>query len=307
MMHTSAYRLYERIDRSMGYDYFDLSQCVVGDTAHASNAHYYAKNAVINYDRVNVTDPEDDTKTISVIQSNVLGNTDGMLRYSGYKDKLYKRYILLCTRLDAKEDIMLDGDPAPTKGVAATDWPEWTVSYADSKHAAPMCHFVKIDNISGPMTIAGSITAASAEGQGILPTTYGCCVATTGNLTLSGVVGNTFKGVAIVDGNITVPEGINVDGLLMATGTITLMGNNKINYNKGLIQSRIEKEMNVVKNKETGDYEDFYLINYLSRDNSVGTPELIYQVEPGSKIDRDRIEADYNEFIYYENWQKGEK
>ena len=120
----------------------------------------------------------------------------------------------------------------------------------------------------------------------------------------------TFKGVAIVDGNITVPTNMKVDGLLMATGTITLKGNNKINYNKGLIQSRIEKEMNIVKNKDAGvsdAYKNYYLINYLSKDNETGNPELIYQVDAGSKIKRDRIEADYNDFVHYENWQKGEK
>ncbi len=103
---------------------------------------------------------------------------------------------------------------------------------------------------------------------------------------------------------------MKVDGLLMATGTITLKGNNKINYNKGLIQSRIEKEMNIVKNKDAGvadAYKNYYLINYLSKDNTEGNPELIYQVDAGSKIKRDRIEADYNDFVHYENWQKGEK
>ncbi len=293
----SEYRLYERINRSMDYDYFDLKQCVVGDTANTEKAHYYAKNAVINYER-------DDADKI---QSNVLDNTDGMLRYAGYQDKLYKRYILLCTRLDAKEKVLLDGDPAPGKGITSTDWPEWVIKYDDVKKAAPMCHFVDIARIPDSMTITGSSDAASAEPYRLMPTTYGCCVATKGNLTLSAVVGSTFKGVAIVDGDIIVPEGLNVEGLLMATGTITLKGNNHITYDKGLIQSRIEKEMNIVKGNEGAAYQNFYVINYLSRDNSVGTPELIYQVEAGSKIRQERIEADYNDFMHYENWQKGEK
>ena len=73
--------------------------------------------------------------------------------------------------------------------------------------------------------------------------------------------------------------------------------------------------MNIVKNKDesTSDsyggedgYKNYYLISYLSKDAGAGTtPQLIYNVEPGSKIKRDRIEADYNDFMHYENWQKG--
>ncbi|MBO4905251.1 MAG: hypothetical protein J5367_08520, partial [Lachnospiraceae bacterium] len=57
----SAYRLYERVNLSMGYEYFDLGECVVGDGA--TDAHYYAKNAVVNYEKNPATHK---------IQSNVL-------------------------------------------------------------------------------------------------------------------------------------------------------------------------------------------------------------------------------------------
>jgi hypothetical protein len=290
--HPSAYRLNERINLSMGYEYFDLSQCVVGNLTAPADAHYYAKNAVVNYER----DASDK------IQSNVLNNTDGMLRYSGYTQNLYNRYIFLCTELDGKEDKLLEAADLGTPKMG-----EWVV---DSP--APISHFVKLDNI-GTMAITDSIDAATDEG--LKPGAFGVCIAQNTDLDLGSVpaaalTSGTFKGVAIVDGNITVPTNMKVDGLLMATGTITLKGNNKINYNKGLIQSRIEKEMNIVKNKDAGvadAYKNYYLINYLSKDNTEGNPELIYQVDAGSKIKRDRIEADYNDFVHYENWQKGEK
>ncbi len=295
LVQPSPYRLHERINLSMGYDYFDLSQCVVGNSAEPGNAHYYAKNAVINYER------DDDDK----IQSNVLNNTDGMLRYAGYPPNLYKRYIFLCTELDGKENKFLDAADLGTPKMA-----EWKVTTD-----APLCHFVdlttlKNDSLSST-EINGSITAANDAG--LKMGAYGACIATKNDLDIdtgfAGLTGNTFRGIAIVDGDITVGNGINVDGLLMATGTITLEGNNIINYNKGLIQSRIEKEMNIVKNWEskpsdTVPYKKYYLITYLADDSS-GTPKRIYEVAPGSKIKRDRIEADYNDFMYYENWQKG--
>ena len=76
---------------------------------------------------------------------------------------------------------------------------------------------------------------------------------------------------------------------------------------------KIEKEINLIKNKnaDTGDtykghkgYMNYYLISYLSKTDGTS---LLYNIEPGSKIKRERIEADYNDFMHYENWQKGEK
>ncbi len=298
----SECRLHERIDRSMGYTYFDLSQCVVGNSSSPTDAHYYAKNAVINYER-NAADK---------IQSNVLNNTEGMLRYANYTQNLFHRYVFLCTKLDGKETKLLDATPE-------TDATEWTKAEAEWSitSTAPLSHFVNTDYIDN-MTISTSMS--KANGELLKPGAFGVVIATNGPLTINNslptgaVTGNTFKGVAIVKGDIIVDTGINVDGLLMATGTITLKGNNNINYDKGLIQSRIEKEINIVKNKPetTTDsykgipgYMDYYLITYLSKD--VGdVSQILYSVAPGSKIRQERIEADYNEFMHYENWQKGE-
>lgn len=300
----SAYRLYERIDRSMGWDYFDLKQCMIG--RGTDDAHYYAKNAVINYMRTDVPDGEGGTKP--EFQSNVFNNTEGMLRYSRYPANLFNRYIYLCTKLDGKETYLLDEDP----GVPGNKDDDWVTEYSDVTKAAPMSHFVKISNI-GSMDIGDSITKAESN-DGLKRGAYGVCVATEGTLTIDshfpGLVGNTFYGIAIVKGDIIVDSGYNVNGLLMATGTITLNGGNTVNYDKGLIQSRIEKEMNLVKNSDKTKaeaYKKYYVINYLSKDDSSGRPQLIYDVEPGSKVERERIEADYNDFMHYENWQKGEK
>ncbi len=307
IIQPSAYRLYDRINKSMGYDYFNLKECIVGDEAAVANAHYYAKNAVINYKRV--SDPD------HPFQSTVRPNTVGMLRYSNYTKNLFRRYVWLCTKLDGKEDKLLD---------APTDLPdyanEWKITYPTGVVAPPISHFVKVSNV-GAMALSTSMSSADSEGLKQGP--FGVVIAKNSDIAISTsdsdpgekipaaalIGGKTFRGVAIVDGNITVGTNIDIDGLLIATGTITLKGNNNINYNKGLLQARIEKEMNIVKNKDEGvtdPYKDYYLINYLSKDG-ISEPELIYQVEAGSKIRRDRVEADYNDFVHYENWQKGEE
>lgn len=300
LIQPSAYRLYQRINQSMTYaDYFDLKKCVVGNMTSMEDAHYYARNAVINYEKAG-----------SDFQTNVLNNTEGMGRYADYPQNLYNRYKWLCTRLDGVEDKLLETDPgAPPNGIGGVN--EWTVSTN-----APLSHFVRISNIGAVTDLAGSISAA--DSAGLKPGAFGVCIAKTGDLTISTsgvpsvalVSAKTFRGIAIVDGNITVDQNIDIDGLLMATGTITLKGNNKINYNKGLIQSRIEKEMNIVKNDDTAanweaaiNGKDYYVIRYLTKVDG----DYMYKVEPGSKIRRERIEADYNDFIHYENWQKGEK
>ena len=64
--------------------------------------------------------------------------------------------------------------------------------------------------------------------------------------------------------------------------------------------------MNIVKSRDDATYKDYYLINYLAKEDGGGTLKLVYNVVPGSRIKRDEIEADYNEFMHYENWHKGE-
>ena len=289
----SAYRLKQRIDWStVNTDYFDLRGCVVGG---GSDAHFYSKNAVVDYKRVDNT----------TVQSTVRENTDGMFRYAKYPQNLFRRYKWLCTKLDGQESIPLDSD---VDDISDND--EWT----EYDKNAPICHFIRLSKVDEITSIAGS-KVSEADGAGLKVGAYGTVIAikpvggtlNLGDSDIPKISGTTFKGVAIVDGDIIVPRDMTVRGLLMATGTITLMGNNNVYYDKGLVQSRIEKELNLVKNSEdaTQDiaYKPYYLIRYLSKDN--GTSPL-YDVEPGTIIKRDRIEADYNDFMHYENWQKGE-
>lgn len=302
----SAYRLRERIEKSMKYSYFDLKKCVVGDSAHPDDAILYAKNAIVSYE-----------KSGTEIQSNLVGNTVGMVRFADYPQNMFHRYQWLCTKLDGKESTNLKDDPgSPIRDVATdTTKDEWKAS--SESDAPPMSHFVMINAITSSTDTSLSAKRTEANAAGLKRTAYGDCIVKHGDFDIDSstatVGGKTFKGIAIVDGNITVKNGYNAYGLLMATGTITIEGGDSvITYDKGLIQSRIEKEMQLVKQDEgaaVAAYKDYYLISYLSDTSrmagDVSNTKRLYNVTPGSAIKKERIEADYNEFVQYENWKKG--
>lgn len=313
MVQPSEYRLYQRIKLSMGYGYFDLSQCVVGNRADPGEANYYAKNAVVNYEKATVI--KDDGRSVQEIQSNVLDNTKGMLRYAGYPGNLYNRYKWLCTQLNGKEDNLLETDPLDPDAGKEDAKKEWKISTD-----APLSHFVD-KSLLNDRSVSAKI--GDADEAGLKIGAYGVVVPYKGKLVIkTGADGSipgefpsdylvsskTFKGVAIVDGDIVVGENVDIDGLLIATGTITLSGNNNVTYDRGLIQSRIDKEMDLIRKDESvdGGYKDYHLINYLIRIKPNGMKVKMYDVTPGTRKEREEIEADYNDFMHYENWKKSE-
>lgn len=317
-MQPSAYRLQERIGKSIKYSYFDLKNCIIGDKDNRDNTILYAQNAVVSYEDLGT----------GVMQSSLLGNTVGMARFASYPQNMYHRYQWLCTRLDGREDIPLKDDPGVPRNelndfTDTTKQDKWEVSTsyagADANDLPPLSHFVMIDKLNTYTNIEAnySIIVDAATAAGLSRTAYGDCIIGKGNFDITSskctVGGNTFKGIAIIDGDIIVEENINVDGLLMATGTITVKGNSTITYDKGLIQARIEKELQLVKqDTDTSDaaYKPYYLISYLSKTTrmpgNTASPSLrMYNAEAGSAQKNERIEADYNEFVQYENWEKG--
>ena len=331
MVSPSPYRVYERIMRSMGWEYFDLQDCIIGDGA--DSAILYSQNAIVEYQTQKETDPFTNEKNVKkdaegypIFESKMLENTGTMYRYAKYPQNLYHRYQWLATMLNAHQDLMLETDPnADTRysSMVPTVKSEWIGSgngYYSEKDAPPLSHFVALDKIIGK-TLDTTSDVGEASLRRLPRNSYGDCIVKCGNLVIGRgkdiiTVGDTFKGVAIVDGDITVSAGTTVNGLLMATGVIILEPGVAINYDKGLIQARIEKEMaNVKVHPEAepnpaspGDaYKRYYLITYLTQNRPTGSTDdhRIYIVEPGSKKQIDRIEADYHYFMFYENWKKG--
>lgn len=345
LVQPSPVKVRERIMESMkNAEYFDLKDCIIGDGA--DSAILYSQNAVVEYKR-NGSD----------IDTKLLENNAGMERYAGYPQYLFHRYQWLTTYLNAQQDVPLKEDPNnpsdanikaknnPYITTVKSEWKGEGKGYTSDNDAAPLSHFVALDRIAGKDTTENT---GDAIARGLTREGYGDCIVKSGNLRIGrskGIVtaGDTFKGVAIVDGNITVETNTTVNGLLMATGVIIVGDGATINYDKGLIQARIAKEMANVKShpdsepapsgapepapeesEESEDpeptptvppvpaYKDYYLINYLtkqSRTTGVETADsmLMYYVVPGSRRSVDRIEADYHSFVFYENWEKGAK
>ena len=322
----SALRMKERIEASMAYvpstigagdheyNYFNLQECVIGGAA-ATSTILYSQNAVAEYEK----DP-----TTGRITGSLVDNTIGMQRYAAYPQNLFHRFQLLCSHLEACGNVTLEQDPftqtmtnsASTYGSLnpANDWVIDT--------GAPVNHFIRaiIPTSTTPRKAADVVAGDDEEKWGLIDgldkISYGEVIACTGPYTVSPTVGTTFKGIVIVDGDVIIPANVNVNGLVLASGTITVecaAGENKtINYDKGLIQSRIEKEIALVKassatSAEIGgndDLPDFYLIKYLSDRNGVN-PLYDITTALGTKKKEDIIKADYNQFMHYENWHKG--
>lgn len=326
----TPYTSYKRIVKSMGYDYFDLQDCIIGDS---DSAILYSQNAVVSYK----TEKDSLTNEVKkngdgdpIFESEMLQNKVGMERYANYPQNLYHRYQWLGTWLNAHQDITLENDPnSETRysGLVTNVKSEWKGDgngYMASNDAPPLSHYVALGKIIkyAPNTIGDVENAAK---RGLSRNAYGDCIVKSGDLVIGNgkdiiTSGNAFKGVAIVDGNITVSSGTTVNGLLMATGVIVIEDGATVNYDKGLIQARIEKELANIKMHPDAEpdpttpgeaYKDYYLVSYLSKDrptgNSYETDDnyRMYNVTAGSKKKTDRREADYHDFMFYENWKKG--
>lgn len=326
----SAFRMKERIEASAAYvpttitspdneyNYFNLQGCVIGGGATSSTI-LYSQNAVVQYEK---------DATTGMVSGDLVDNTTGMERFAAYPQNLFHRFQLLCSHLESCQNVTLEQDPF-TQNMAddathtysflnpSTDW------VVDTQ--APVNHFIR--QASGSYVIPSTLRRAADVSPGDFEDTYGLIddlnvvshgeiIACNGPYTISPTIATTFKGVAIINGDVLIPKNVDVDGLILATGTITVecgAGENKIiRYDKGLIQSRIEKEIALIKASSAtssvissnDDLPDFYLIKYLSKRN--GTDPL-YDISTvlGTKKKEDIIKADYNEFMHYENWHKG--
>lgn len=349
----SPYTLYSRIVDSMGYKYFDLQDCVIGSASDSTII--YSQNSIVSYEtkkKEGTGEVEYDSETHTPIFKKIekKANNAGMERFAAYPQNLFHRYQWLCTYLNGQEDVALSEDPNTKKkkdkdghdivdefGMTKRaysdddilevkkDWNGDKIGsvyegYNLAADSAPLGHFVALDRIGESTDTTGNITDAIA--RGIQKNGYGCFVAKKGDFVIEGgkpwMTGGTFKGVAIVDGNITVKA--NVSGLLMATGIITVEDGVDISNDKGLIQARIEKELSNVRTFPDSEpdpdspvgsgLKSYYLINYLTKNSrNTGTTttdeQMMYTAVQGSKKKIDRIEADYHDFMFYENWQKG--
>ncbi len=334
----SPHTVYSRIAASMGYKYFDLQDCVIGDAS--DSAIIYSQNSIVSYETEKINDhgeikvKVDDVTKVPIFEKiEKKDNNVGMERYASYPQNLFHRYQWLATRLNAHQDIPLktdpNGDSRYTSEITQVE-NEWKGSdnkgYYNDADAPPLCHFAALEKIIGK-SIDTSSDRTMAVDRGLSEISYGDCIIKDGDLIIGSggavTVGTSiFKGVAIVNGNITVKTGTTVNGLLMATGVIILEDGVTVNYDKGLLQARIEKEMSNIRTYpesepgggkdasliEAGSQKPYYLTTYLTQNRPAESTDdkyLMYKVSEGSRKKVDRIEPDYHNFMFYENWKKG--
>ena len=310
----------EMLDRMEAYK--DKLTIKVGN----ASTRLYANGAVLNYEGNNltVTDPS------SYTDSNA---------FTSYSANLYKRYRMLDTYLDSMADVPLSA--TDTKNIHKQDLED----DADKLPAGRFFWLWGLENAAGGAgTIkAADDTKAQEElkefGSNFVYIKSSSEVDLASELTGT----NPHKAFVIVDGDAKVSSDLTIQGFLVCTGKLTIKDGKKLNvtYDSTLLNKRIEKELK--KLIDNGGFHDetapgsntqmknlliYYLLNEgRSFYGSGGTYKLPAKVDEltnakmkdhpdyreykfiegttsNSSLD---LNTDYINFVYFENWKKGQR
>ena len=310
----------EMLDRMEAYK--DKLTIKVGN----ASTRLYANGAVLNYDGsdLTVTDPSKYT------DSNA---------FTSYSANLYKRYRMLDTYLDSMADVPLSA--TDTKNIHKQDLED----DADKLPAGRFFWLWGLENAAGGAgTIkAADDTKAQEElkefGSNFVYIKSSSEVDLASELTGT----NPHKAFVIVDGDAKVSSDLTIQGFLVCTGKLTIKDGKKLNvtYDSTLLNKRIEKELK--KLIDNGGFHDetapgsntqmknlliYYLLNEgRSFYGGGGTYKLPAKVDEltnakmkdhpdyreykfiegttsNSSLD---LNTDYINFVYFENWKKGQR
>ena len=310
----------EMLDRMEAYK--DKLTIKVGN----ASTRLYANGAVLNYEGNNltVTDPS------SYTDSNA---------FTSYSANLYKRYRMLDTYLDSMADVPLSA--TDTKNIHKQDLED----DADKLPAGRFFWLWGLENAAGGAgTIkAADDTKAQEElkefGSNFVYIKSSSEVDLASELTGT----NPHKAFVIVDGDAKVSSDLTIQGFLVCTGKLTIKDGKKLNvtYDSTLLNKRIEKELK--KLIDNGGFHDetapgsntqmknlliYYLLNEgRSFYGGGGTYKLPAKVDElsnakmkdhpdyreykfiegttsNSSLD---LNTDYINFVYFENWKKGQR
>ena len=310
----------EMLDRMEAYK--DKLTIKVGN----ASTRLYANGAVLNYDENNLTVTDPSTYT----DSNA---------FTSYSANLYKRYRMLDTYLDSMADVPLSA--TDTKNIHKQDLED----DADKLPAGRFFWLWGLENAaSGAGTIkAADATKAQEElkefGSNFVYIKSSSQVDLASELTGA----NPHKAFVIVDGDAKVSSDLTIQGFLVCTGKLTIKDGKKLNvtYDSTLLNKRIEKELK--KLIDNGGFHDetapgsntqmknlliYYLLNEgRSFYGGGGTYKLPAKVDEltnakmkdhpdyreykfiegttsNSSLD---LNTDYINFVYFENWKKGQR
>ncbi len=166
----------------------------------------------------------------------------------------------------------------------------------------PLKNFLKLDNFGGTLHIE------SKEVEGVKDANVWILEEVGGYHPVLDLSSEKKKGIVLCDGDLTIKgNGGSFEGLILATGKITVTGNVEIRANRGIVQAVLEAEQKAVMEKEKSEAEDVELSEYASYyfENTVLS---MLNDDAVAMIDMDKrvTGTEYTDYIYYKNWQKGE-
>lgn len=235
------------------------------ETADGTAARSYTKGAVVRVSggKESAQILEDDQK----LSVDYIGKVE---------NNLLKHYQHFCVSLDPKEEFSLLSDALP--------------SVSDSE----------MEDGTRPLSIYADLTALPAGTGGYeysCQGKYGKCrtVLSGGDCTISA----DLSGIVICGGDVTVKNGVNVEGLILAGGRIYIEGNGKLEAGRSAVQAILEEEYTLEREKEAVEvknpsFASTYLTDY--------TPKRM-----GAAYKERVTGTDYTDYISYRNWKKGDE
>lgn len=279
----------------------------------------YANGAILTYDSKNlsVTDPESYTDSKA---------------FTSYSANLYKRYRMLDTYLDSMADIPLSA--TDTKNIHKQD-------FEDDAGKLPAGRFFWLWGLNNAGNIKAEDDAKAQEELKEFGSNF-IYVKSASEVDLASVLSgsNLHRAFVIIDGDAKVTSGdVTIQGFLVCTGKLTVCDGRKLSvtYDSTLLNKRIEKEFKkLIDNDETAPNANaemknlliYYLLNegrsFYGGGSTYKLPEKVddltyekmkdhpeyreYKYIEGSTSNSSLdLNTDYSNFVYFENWKKGQK
>ena len=299
--------------------YKDQLSVKVGKT----DTRLYANGAVLNYERNNlsVTDPSSYTNSGA---------------FASYSANLYKRYRMLDTYLDSMADIPLSA--TDTKNIHKQD-------FEDDAGKLPAGRFFWLWGMDKAVGGSGSIKAADADAEKQEFGSNFIYVKSESEVDLASELSgsNPHRAFVIIDGDAKVTSDVTIQGFLVCTGKLTVKKGKELSvtYDSTLLNKRIEKELKKLidnagfhdgtapdENTAMKNLLIYYLLNegrsFYGGGSTYKLPckiddltnakmkdhpdyreyKFIEGTTSNSSLD---LNTDYSNFVYFENWKKGQR
>ena len=288
-----------------------------------ASTRLYANGAVLNYEENNLTVTDPSKYTSSDV-------------FKEYSANLYKRYRMLDTYLDSMADVPLSA--TDTKNIHKQD-------FEDDAGKLPAGRFFWLWGMDKAVGGSGSIKAADADAEKKEFGSNFIYVKSASEVDLASVLSGSkpHRAFVIIDGDAKVTsDDVTIQGFLVCTGKLTVSDGRKLSvtYDSTLLNKRIGKELK--KLIDNGGFHDetapgsntqmknlliYYLLNQGRSFYSGSSYKLPVKVDDltnakikdhpdyreykfiegtttNSSLD---LNTDYINFVYFENWKKGQR